>query len=289
MISIVCGVTLVLGAALPAAGKPAAGKKNQCAGLSDEQCRRLAAVQQFRDRPVPGSEAIVGGQEAQDVDANWTVAIAFKRPDGSLFQYCGGTLVSKRWVVTAAHCEVHEGDKVIVGRPRLKEKTKGNVISVAHATSHEKYDHNTNENDIAVLQLEADAPGDGIPLEHDDVAKARKRVRVLGWGALAEGGNTSNQLMQVRLRVISNTSCADDYDGTDVSTIADGMLCARAAGKDSCQGDSGGPLVVGYPDATKLVGVVSFGIGCAQPQFPGVYTRVFTYRDWLKQKTGLDL
>lgn len=149
------------------------------------------------------------------------------------------------------------------------------------------YNSATSENDIAVLELGADAPSNGIPVEETDIAQSRKRLSMLGWGRLSEGGVSSDPLMKVGIRVISNAACADDYDGTGV-TIADGMICARAPGKDSCQGDSGGPLVAGYPSDPKLVGVVSFGIGCAQPEYPGVYARVFAYRPWLAEKTGLD-
>ena len=261
-----------------------------CTGLSESECTRVSAVSAVREQDDKQTDAgsIVGGSEATESDAKWTAALGFKTGGGKLRQYCGGTLVNKRWIVTAAHCEVVAGDVAVIGRKVLTDTNKGMVIPIAKVVNHPEYNADTNENDIAVLELASDAPQAGIPVESQDVAKSGKRLTVLGWGRLSEGGPSSNTLMRVGTRVVSNKKCTYDYEDTGV-TIAPGMICAREAGKDSCQGDSGGPLVTGYPTKPKLVGVVSFGIGCAQEEFPGVYTRVFDYRDWLHEQTGLDL
>merc|ERR1712183_1216003 len=112
---------------------------------------------------------------------------------------------------------------------------------------------------------------------------------VTGWGTTSSGGSTSNLLLEVDVQVISNSECNAAYGG-----ITDNMLCAQDAsgngGSDACQGDSGGPLVSCGADGNcgttpgqnyELIGVVSFGIGCAEKDFPGVYARTTAALDWI--------
>ena len=105
---------------------------------------------------------------------------------------------------------------------------------------------------------------------------------VAGWGDTTENGRTSNNLMHVTIPFVSNTACRNSYG----SNIRDTNICAGVAGKDSCQGDSGGPGVYSNAGKTSIVGVVSFGYGCARPGYPGAYTRVSSYIDWILTNTG---
>jgi len=117
-------------------------------------------------------------------------------------------------------------------------------------------------------------------------------VTVMGWGDIdpSDGQELSDSLMEVEVNVISNKEC-DDSDGKFGSykdSITSNMLCAReeGGGEDSCQGDSGGPLVIKGAKASEdiQVGVVSWGIGCASKDYPGVYSRVSAQYDWIKSE-----
>lgn len=107
-----------------------------------------------------------------------------------------------------------------------------------------------------------------------------------GWGVLEEGsGSISNTLQEVAVDVISGTECTSLYQNS--FSITENMLCTLTAGKDACQGDSGGPLVKQISDGRWVqVGVVSFGLGCAQPDQPGVFTKVANYIDWITTTTA---
>ena len=100
-----------------------------------------------------------------------------------------------------------------------------------------------------------------------------------GWGTTSSGGSISEDLLKVEVPFVDKETCEQDYTGY---TISDNMLCAGEKGKDSCQGDSGGPLVAYDNGSPVLVGVVSWGIGCAFEGYPGVYAKVSNYLDWIE-------
>lgn len=105
---------------------------------------------------------------------------------------------------------------------------------------------------------------------------------VSGWGTLSSGGSLSSTLLDATVTTMSNSQCKTSYGTT---SITNNMICAAAAGKDSCQGDSGGPLIrKATNSAYILIGIVSWGFGCAQPDYPGVYARVSNQLDWIKSK-----
>merc|ERR1712106_643899 len=111
---------------------------------------------------------------------------------------------------------------------------------------------------------------------------------VTGWGTLASGGSTSSKLREVNVKVMNNTECKGS--SYPASWITSQMMCANVdgGGKDACQGDSGGPLVVtgNGSDTYTLVGMVSWGSGCAQERYPGVYSRVTKQLQWIQQTTA---
>lgn len=226
---------------------------------------------------------IVGGKPAAAGTWPYAVALAMER-DGKLDQYCGASLIGKKWVLTAAHCQVRPGEKAIVGRRDLA-KTDGEVIPIARVRNHAAYDEGTNDNDVAVLELTKEVTLDFVGLAPADLTADKSTV--VGWGYVKEGGPPSTQLREVEVPVVSNAACGDAYASDSVS-ITDNMLCAGLGegGKDSCQGDSGGPLLMKNSTGKWLqAGVVSFGIGCARPKKYGVYTRVSKYLPWIEACT----
>ena len=188
------------------------------------------------------------------------------------------------WVLTAAHCVVEnrglidpQVTSVLVGTNDLA--IGGDVIPTQQIIAHPDYNVVPDDSDIALIKLSSAADTSDpniaiVPLNADgNVPIDGGPVTISGWGATSEGGSATNDLLFVTVNAISNTDCNVQYNGG----ITDNMLCAQAGGKDACQGDSGGPLVA---DNCTLVGVVSFGASCADPEFAGVYARVSRFIDW---------
>lgn len=223
------------------------------------------------------AQAIVGGQPA-DEEYPWMASL---QVDEQLI--CGAALVRPTVALTAAHCV--EGEKperlsVVLGRKRLSTND-GERIGVKAVQQHEGYRTDPNGgHDIALLQLSHASSAATIPivsLSQAALWAPGKPVRVLGWGATApEVGSTTDDLMQVDIQIVSDSSCASSYNGAAAGFDAATMVCAGAplGLKDSCQGDSGGPLIAKAADGWVEVGTVSYGLECGLPLLPGVYGRI---------------
>lgn len=226
---------------------------------------------------------IVGGQAAQKNEYPWQVALV---RTGSNSPFCGGTLLSDRTVITAAHCATDVSRfQVVVGEHDIRAGDGEQRISPASWTSHPNYNTNTQDNDFAIIQLASPVifttAVSPVCLPSSSGTFSGNTATVTGWGTLSSGGSQPNILQEVDVTVASNSQC---ITGTAYSSgeITSNMLCASAGGKDSCQGDSGGPLVTEEGGAFSLIGVVSWGYGCAQANAPGVYSRVTAQKDWIQ-------
>ncbi|KAJ8667236.1 hypothetical protein QAD02_008898 [Eretmocerus hayati] len=241
----------------------------------------------FDTRPrslSPGSNGrIVGGEPAQIEDHPWQVSLQSRG-----MHFCGGSIISSTIILTAAHCAEDESASSMTVRvgSRLKDKG-GSLHEVSSIRVHEKY--HTNKygvpiNDLALIILaEPIVLGRGShPVALFD--KAEKTLEgavstLSGWGSLDEDGTSSNELYTVDIPVISVKDCSEAYDKQ--GGVPARQICAAypPGGKDSCQGDSGGPLVIG----NRQAGIVSWGNGCARRGYPGVYTEIAAFRDWIKK------
>lgn len=248
---------------------------------------------------TPPLGPIINGTVADAGEYPWQVALV-GGSTSDLFngQFCGGSLIHAQWVLTAAHCVVQGGVTVaassldvVAGINNLSSDVSYQRRDVIQVIPHPSYNPSTQDNDIALLQLASavtlGGSGNGktaaIPLVPSNIgALTGVTSTVTGWGNTSTVSNVFlPELREVEVPIYDNSVCNDasHYNGS----ITANMICAGfdAGGKDSCQGDSGGPLVVLNSGQFVLAGVVSWGIGCAQPMLPGVYTRVSQYVTWV--------
>jgi trypsin len=237
---------------------------------------------------------IVGGSVAAPGQFPWMVALVDPAtPDAVNGQFCGGTVIAPRVVLTAAHCvygSTPSQMEAVIGRTRLSQAADGQRLKVTRVVRHPDYDPKSTVNDVALIQLAQPATVTPVPLDGPaDVGAEAPATEVLtsGWGTVAEGGeNSSDDLRFVRLRIRSPQRCQALY-GAGVSATKTVCAGSSRAGEDSCQGDSGGPLLRGEGDAMRLVGLVSFGSGCGRANVPGVYTRVAAFATFISQQSAV--
>jgi secreted trypsin-like serine protease len=235
---------------------------------------------------------IIGGSPALASDFPWQVALirgALSEPQRS--QFCGGTLIANDLIITAAHCvdnAIVRSDparlNIIAGVSAYE--TGGQRASVKAIVKHPNWNKETLDYDVAILRLSSPVTV-GRPIALANTAPtAGTRAWVSGWGATVEGGRGSSQLMAVEVPVVDQATCnaPESYNGA----ITPQMFCAgeREGGKDSCQGDSGGPLVTGNLNEEQLIGVVSWGEGCARRLKYGIYTKLSAIGSWLTAITS---
>ncbi|KAJ1530224.1 hypothetical protein ONE63_005170 [Megalurothrips usitatus] len=214
-------------------------------------------------------QQIVGGQDADISSFPWQVSL---RVNGQ--HICGGSILNKRWVLTAAHClpgiylpSIRVGSS--------SQSSGGQVYRVLYLVPHPNYTASTHANDVAVARVVSDIQfsddvqpvklvAAGTPPQADEL------LTVSGWGDLTAGGSAPDTLQAVDVPVVDLATCNRNYN-TQGYSVDNSMFCAGVpeGGKDSCQGDSGGPIVT---SKDVQVGVVSWGIGCAEPGLPGVYS-----------------
>ncbi|XP_043217203.1 venom protease-like [Amphibalanus amphitrite] len=244
---------------------------------------------------------VVGGEDVQPELGRWPwIALLGERLDGQRRWTCGGTLISARTVLTAAHCVVGRRPSdltVRLGEHDLSRTNDGRHVdvSVARITIHPGYVGK--QNDIALLQLSRPVTFSRriqpVCLPAVDASHTGKTADLAGWGYTEFNGEGSQVLQEVELVVLDEQQCEqryrsvpgfeDDFPGGFQGT----KLCANGAdgtSRDACRGDSGGPLVYrssGSDRRYQVIGVVSTGLGCGNPEYPGIYTKVSKYISWI--------
>ncbi|MFF9061277.1 S1 family peptidase [Streptomyces sp. NPDC014882] len=248
-------------------------RAKKAAALATASAAAAATALLSAPTAVAAPQPVVGGTTTTTTAYPFMMQIT----DASQNQFCGGTLVSPTKVVTAAHCMVGEttGSVRVVGGRTYLSGTNGTVSRVSRIWVDPGYTDATNGDDVAVLTLSTSMPYTTAPYvtaSQTGVYAAGTTARVLGWGTTSANGSSSNQLRTATVPIVSNSSCASSY-GSDF--VASDMVCAgyTSGGVDTCQGDSGGPLLIGG----VLAGITSWGEGCAQAGYPGVYTRLTTF------------
>ncbi|KAM4854974.1 transmembrane protease serine 11B-like [Thomomys bottae] len=244
-------------------------------------------------RPLVNSIAtgnrIVNGKNAQEGAWPWMASMQWRGT-----HFCGASLVGSRWLLSAAHCFAKKTSLkdwtvnfgLAVNKPYMTHKVRRIIL-------HEHFKSPGVQNDIALVELANEVsftkyirkiclPEANMKLSQQD------SVVATGWGALSMNGPWPVILQEAPLKIIDNENCNAPHVLSGL--VLDTMLCAGylSGEADACQNDSGGPLA--YIDSRKiwhLVGIVSWGDGCAKKNKPGVYTRVSSYRDWIISKTGL--
>lgn len=240
---------------------------------------------------------IAGGETVRRGEFPHMVALGWKMPKGKINYFCAGSLISEKWILTAAHCThgiYGSPNMVHLGSNNLKDSSSGEILNIKTIKRHPDYDPPATYADIALIEMEK-------PIEFGRLIKpgclhiksrhtTPNRVWVTGWGSTHYGGDLNTLLLKAQLDVISNFNCSITYKNSTAVPhgVVPSMMCAGDPSggwkKDSCKGDSGGPLQNYDPSNClhEIVGITSFGKSCAIPGWPGVYTRVWFYLDWIE-------
>jgi trypsin len=241
----------------------------------------LRAAPRLAPKKVP---RIVGGVPV--AAREFPSSVSFQSPQGA--HYCTGSLLSPSVALTAGHCSPRPGERVVWGcedlrSPSCQSSTIKRAIRFSSFNSETLdwdvslvlLDQPADAPPIAILQLSDLCPADAVGCSApNDPLSPGTPIVAAGWGVTTEGGyQTSPKLLKVNLELIAWSECRGAYPD-----LTGRMVCADENKKGSCQGDSGGPAMLLTPNGYRLAADVSFGVGCARPEWPGVYGNLLVMR-----------
>lgn len=280
----------------------------QIVGENNKYCGRTPKL--FLRQPARISPTVVGGRSVYL--GKYPFAVAIFRDEVKVLNYwCGGTLITSRVVLSAAHCFAYSlnGTKYIarIGGVNIADVTNGTFVqrNVVSVLLHPEYNDRRHYNDVALLLLDIKARQRGVAQpfaclpDADAAATAHGMANVLGWGHNAFGGTLQTVLQEAQVPLVDNAACdrayrsLGSYDREFPQGINEHFVCAgniTDGGVDACQHDSGGPLVVNVDRAGQayyeIVGIVSFGVSCGSAAYPGVYSSVSHFLPWILNETA---
>jgi len=239
--------------------------------------------------PAETDLRVFGGTNSQEGAYPFVVSIQ-RQSYGRSSHHCGGTIIDKNWILTAAHCVADKSGNImttfnfsiVVGT--TKPGSSGTRVKPSKIYVHHDYHPLYIKNDIALIKLESPVNYPRITLSTTD-SDIDDYARVIGWGKW-NYGNISSTLREADLPIISTYECSSKYDKLKNYMITDKQICAldTSREKDACHGDSGGPLLTRSGNSWKQIGIVSFGKACVSG-YPGVYTKVSEYLNWIQSIT----
>lgn len=243
--------------------------------------------------PVGGTgmtSRIVGGTTAESNEFPWQVSLQY-RSGTSWYHFCGGSLVAPNWILTAAHCLDGMGGYTL--RVALGDHTLSTTSNnEQHITPTNLYIHGSYDgdgagipNDIGMVKLESDASYTSYvqPVDYasaTDTFSSTDECFISGWGLESATGSTANTLKKSDMDVMTNQRCRRTWGA---SSILSSHICINDHDSDSsaCMGDSGGPLVCVRDGSFLLAGLTSWGSSQCHTNYPNVYTRISSFRDWV--------
>ncbi|XP_044146605.1 plasma kallikrein [Bufo gargarizans] len=245
-------------------------------------------------KPVDQESRIVGGSNSSLGEWPWQVSMHLKLSSNR--HVCGGSLISNQWILTAAHCVVQwplpRYWSIYIGILMLSEITPATpVLYIEQIIVHPDYTDAESGSDIALLKLKTPITFNDYQQAiclppHRDSFVLPSTCWITGWGYTNEFETTSDVLQKAEVPPKASTECQKSYSA---KTISSKVLCAgyKHGQIDSCKGDSGGPLACEVDNTWYLIGITSWGEGCARPDKPGVYTKVTDFTDWIVQHTQI--
>ncbi|XP_014215791.1 chymotrypsin-2-like [Copidosoma floridanum] len=221
---------------------------------------------------------VVGGTDAPDGKYPYQVSL---RDPFMMSHFCGGSIINKRWILTAAHCVSGKKSITVVAGTNLLDGKDGKIYKSEYIVHHKDFSMKQIINDIGLIRVDRDITFSDkvqhVRLAKEDYSLDNESANLTGWGRLSNGGRIPNNLQEITVKILNQEKCKSFWD--KMMLIQESHVCTLTKeGEGACNGDSGGPLVVNG----EQIGLVSFGVPCAYG-YPDVYTRISNFVSWIDE------